>query len=329
MELVGARRDVAFAVEQFGYSERAACKLMGVDRSTYRYGARPDRNAKLRAALLELAKQKPRYGYRRLWALLTRRGFSVSPKRVYRLYRQEHLAVRRLKRKRVQRVAPPRPELVRANQEWALDFVSDSLASGRGIRFLTVIDSYTRECPAIEVAGSIPSRRVTRTLERVIATRDVPSSRRCDNGPEFTSRHFLSWCEERGIVVHHIQPGRPMQNGHSESFNGRFRDEFLNANWFITMPGTRTMTEAWRTDYNTLRPHSSLGYQTPEEFARACSEPTSGMTVIPPDRPPAFPDSRTVLAGKGSPSAAADAAPLPAPRGSAPGRVQRRAAPAG
>ena len=283
MELVGARRDAALAIEQFGYSERAACKLKGVDRSTYRYGARPDRNAKLRKALVELARQKPRYGYRRLWALLTRRGFKANAKRVYRLYRQEHLAVRRLKRKRIQRVAQQRPELMKANQEWALDFVSDSLASGRGIRFLTLVDSFTRECPAIEVDSSLPSRRVTRILERVIGIRGVPSSLRCDNGPEFTSRHFLGWCEERGIELNHIQPGRPMQNAHSESFNGRLRDEFLNASWFRTLSDTRRMTEAWRHDYNTQRPHSSLNYQTPAEFARARSEPTSGMSELRKD----------------------------------------------
>jgi putative transposase len=329
VELVGVRCDVAFVVEKFGYSERAACKLVGIERSSYRYSPKPDRNDRLRSDLLEVAKQKPRYGYRRLWVLLQRRGWNANVKRVYRLYRQEHLAVRRLRRKRIQRVATPATLISRPNQEWALDFVSDSLGSGRGIRCLTMVDSYTRECPAIEVDGSLSSRRVTRTLDKVIEVRGVPASLRCDNGPEFTSRHFVGWCEERGINLVHIQPGKPMQNGHSESFNGRFRDEFLNATWFSNIFDARSKTEQWRKEYNSERPHSSLAYRTPAEFAADCSELTSGMFVIPPGRPPTLPDSRTVLAGKGTPSAAPDGAPLPAVRGSASSRSQRRAAPAG
>lgn len=234
----------------FGYSERAACKLIGIERSTYRYGARPDRNAQLRAELVEAAKQKPRYGYRRLWALLVRRGRAVNAKRIYRLYRQEHLAVRRLARKRLQRTGAPRPQVMRPNQEWALDFVADGLASGRGIRLLTVVDSFTRECIAIEVDSSLSSRRVTRALEEAIAVRGLPMAIRCDNGPEFTSRHFAAWCEQQKIALVHIDPGKPMQNGHSESFNGRLRDEFLNATWFISLPDARQKTEAWRQEYN-------------------------------------------------------------------------------
>lgn len=222
---MSARRDAAFVMAEFAYSERQACKLLDLDRSSYRYQARPDRNGELREELITLARQKPRYGYRRLWALLSKRGRKVNVKRVYRLYRQEHLAVRRLKRKRLQRTAPVNAMLMAPNQEWALDFVSDGIASGRGIRILTVVDGFTRECPAIEVGMSLGSRRVTRVLERVIAERGVPKSLRCDNGPEFTSRHFLGWCEERGIALVHIQPGKPMQNGYLESFNGRLRDE--------------------------------------------------------------------------------------------------------
>lgn len=309
---------------EYGYSERAACKLIGMDRSTYRYGPRPDRNVKLRSDLVEAARQKPRYGYRRLWALLTRRGWQANPKRIYRLYRQENLAVRRLRRKRIQRGTTPPPLIARPNQEWALDFVSDALASGRGIRFLTIVDSYTRECPAIEVDGSLSSRRVTRVLERVIAERGTPASIRCDNGPEFTSRHFVAWCEEHSIRLVHIQPGKPMQNPHSESFNGRFRDEFLNANWFVNLPDTRTRTESWRTEYNRERPHSSLAYRTPAEFAAECSNAlaqssglTSGTSVVPPGRPPTLP----VVAEPCSPArvrfAAPVGAPLPAVRASA------------
>lgn len=227
---MSARRDVAFVMAGFAYSERQACKLLDLDRSSYRYESRPDRNIELREELITLARQKPRYGCRRLWALLSKRGHNVNVKRVYRLYRQEHLAVRRLKRKRLERMAPVNAMPTAPNQEWALDFVSDGIANGRGIRILTVVDGFTRECPAIEVGVSLGSRRVTRVLERGIAERGTPQSLRCDNGPEFTSRHFIGWCEERGIALVHIQPGKPMQNGYLESFNGRLRDECLNAN---------------------------------------------------------------------------------------------------
>src|SRR5580700_705869 len=267
------RKDVAFAAQQFEVSERRACKLLGMDRGSYRYEPRPDRNASLREALVWLAKQKPRYGYRRLHALLTKRDHSASVMRIYRLYRAEGLAVRRLKRKRLARVAVA-SHLVRSNQEWALDFACDTLATGRGIRVLAVVDAFTRENLSLEVDTSLSSRRVTRSLEGVIERRGKPEAIRCDNGPEFTSRHFLGWCEERKIQLIHIQPGRPMQNGRVESFNGRFRDECLNANWFPTLMEAQQKVERWRSEYNMERPHSSLGYLTPVEFAdRAPSPP--------------------------------------------------------
>jgi putative transposase len=233
VELAGMRNDVAFACVQFGVSERRACKLLALDRSSYRYEPRPDRNVELRQELVNLARQKPRYGYRRLHALVERREFRASAQRVYRLYRAEGLMVRRLRRKRLSRV-PVASHLVRPNQEWALDFVSDSLATGRGIRVLAIVDSFTRENLSLETDTSLSSRRVTRSLEAVVERRGKPETIRCDNGPELTSRHFLSWCEERKIQLIHIQPGRPMQNGPVESFNGRLRDECLNANWFRT-----------------------------------------------------------------------------------------------
>jgi putative transposase len=282
---VSARRDVALLMAEHQLSERHACKLLELDRSTYRYEPRPDRNGELREALVALARQKTRYGYRRLWAILTRRGWKVNEKRIYRLYREEGLMVRRLKRKRVARERSAEVLLSAPNQEWALDFVSDALATGRGLRGLTILDSYTRVSPAIEVATGICSRKVTRTLERIIGERGKPQALRCDNGPEFTSRHFLGWCEEQGITVIHIQPGKPMQNGHVESFNGRLRDECLNANWFVNLADARRKIERWRNEYNTERPHSSLDYRTPEEFAKTCSELTSRMAATPPSRP--------------------------------------------
>ncbi len=230
---MSTRRDVALVMAEHGLAERYACKLLEVDRSTYRYEPRPDRNAKLREALLLLAKQQPRYGYRRLWALLMRQGWEVDVKRVHRLYKAEGLMVRRLKRKRLTTTVASNPLLVRPNQEWAMDFVSDALTTGRALRTFTLIDSYTKESLAIEVNTGISSRQVTRVLERVIAERGVPGAIRCDNGPEFMSLYFIEWCKDHGVSVVHIQPGKPVQNSHIESFNGRFRDECLNSNLFV------------------------------------------------------------------------------------------------
>jgi len=162
---------VTFVMTGYGFSERQACKLLDLDRSSFRYESRPDRNAALRQEIVTLARQKPRYGYRRLWALLSRQGRAVNVKRVYRLYREQGLAVRRLRRKKLTRGAAPDPVLTAPNQQWALDFVSDGLATGRGLRALTVVDSFTRECPAIEVNTGLSARHVTRVLERVIEQR--------------------------------------------------------------------------------------------------------------------------------------------------------------
>ena len=299
------------------YSERRACKLLSMDRTTYRYQPRPDHNAELREKLIALARQKPRYGYRRLCALLERDGSKASAQRVYRIYSAEHLAVRRLKRKRLVRPAPETALLTRSNQEWAIDFVADGLATGRGLRMLTVVDSFTRECPAIEVDTGLSSRRVTRVLDWVMEQRGKPEVIRCDNGPEFTSRHFLVWCEEKGISLLHIQPGKPMQNGHVESFNGRFRDECLNHNWFTTLADAREKIERWRMEYNEERPHSSLAYRTPEEFAKAYSELTNrmGLTAPIPTEPPAAGErSQSGTHGQGFADAAPKAgAPLTVP----------------
>jgi len=252
---------------EYGLSERRACKLLEVERSSYRYEPQVDSNAHLREELVALAKQKPRYGYRRLGVMLARRGWRVNHKRLYRLYSEEHLAVRRLKRKRLARAAMPIADLRQANQEWSMDFVQDGLVTGRAVRVLTVVDSFTRECLALEADSCLSSRRVTRVLDWIIEQRGKPATVRCDNGPEFTSRHLLGWVEEQGIRLIHIQPGRPMQNGRVESFNGRLRDECLNATAFHSITEARSKIEAWRIEYNQDRPHSSLGYLTPQAFA--------------------------------------------------------------
>jgi putative transposase len=185
--------------------------------------------------------------------------------------------VRRTKRKRLERAAPVKALLTAPYKQRGLDFVSDAVASGRGFRILTVVDGFTRECPALEVGISLGSRRVTRVQERVIAERGAPQTLRCDNGPEFTSRHIIGWCEQRGIRLVHIEPGSSVQNGSVESFNGRFRDECLNANWFLHIGDAKQKIEQWRMEYNEERPHSSLAYSTPGEYPEACSELTSRM----------------------------------------------------
>ena len=183
-----------------------------MDRGSYRYEPRPDRNAELREELVKLARQKPRYGYRRLHAVLERRGHAVNVKRVYRLYAEQGLAVRRRRRKRLVREQLIGARLIRANQEWAMDFIVDGLANGRMIRILSVVDAFTRECLVLEADTSLGSSRVTRALDRLIEQRGQPENVRSDNGPEFTSRRMLGWTEEHKIHLIHTPPGRPMQN---------------------------------------------------------------------------------------------------------------------
>lgn len=263
-----------------GLSERRACRLLELDRGSYRYAAVPDRNAELRGKLVDLARQKPRYGYRRLHVLLVRRGFVVNVKRVYRLYHEEGLMVRRQRRKRLVRCLPASSRLLRANQEWAIDFIVDGLASGRMIRILSVVDAYTRECLALEADTSLGSGRVIRVLERLMIERGTPENLRSDNGPEFTSRRMIGWAEDRKLTLVHIQPGRPMQNGHVESFHGRLRDECLNAHWFRTLQDVRRTLEDWRQEYNCERPHSGLDYMTPQEFRQKAVGNDGGTAAL-------------------------------------------------
>ncbi len=223
----------------------------------------------LRERRMEAAREKPRWGYRRLQIVLDQTGEHVNHKRVYRVYREAGLMIRRKVRKRLRRQGSPRLVLDGPNQEWALDFVQDAAESGRKFRALSVVDPYTRECLALEVDTSMGSRRVTRVLEAIMAERGVPQAIRVDNGPEFTARHFLAWCLERKIELVHIEPGKPVQNAHVESFHGKLRDECLNASWFQNLFDARRKITAWRKEYNEERPHSSLGYRTPAEFARA------------------------------------------------------------
>lgn len=262
------RQAVGFLRAAFGASQRRICKLVGIGRSSCRYQSKKEEPVELLSDLRALAAERPRFGYRRLHVLLARRGHRVNHKRVYRLYRTENLAVRRKKRKRIAaqiRTVPAPPQ--RPNERWSIDFVSDALGNGRRFRALTVVDDFTRECLAIEVDTSLPGARVARALEQLVVERGAPATIISDNGPEFTGAAMDSWSAQRGIHQHFIRPGKPMENGYIESFNGKFRDECLSGNWFINLADARARIGAWKEDYNSIRPHSSLGNRTPEEFA--------------------------------------------------------------
>ncbi|MGH8673560.1 MAG: IS3 family transposase [Burkholderiales bacterium] len=241
-----------------------------MSRSLYRYRSRMGPCTALRERIGEIAAQKRRCGYRRVYLRLRREGWVVNRKRVYRLYREAGLAVRRRKRKRIGPFErKPMPKPLRANLSWSMDFVSDGLADGRRLRCLTIVDDCTRECVAIAVDTSITGSRVKAVLERLAETRGLPNSITVDHGPEFEGQVLDAWAYQRQAQLSFIRPGKPNENAYIESFNGKFRDECLNENWFMTMAQARRIIEHWRIEYNTERPHSSLGDLTPQEFAES------------------------------------------------------------
>lgn len=249
-------------------SERRACRVIGADRKSMRYRSTRDDDAALREKLRELANQRRRFGYRRLHILLRRKGVMINRKKTQRLYREEGLAVRRRRsRKRAVGTRAPAPVLALPNQRWSLDFVHDQMASGRRFRVLNIVDDVTRECLAAVPDTSISGRRVVRELTDLIAQRGKPGMIVSDNGTELTSNAVLAWCGEMGVEWHYITPGKPMENGFSESFNGRMRDELLNETLFLSLAHARVEIATWVDDYNRERPHSSLGYETPAAFA--------------------------------------------------------------
>jgi putative transposase len=259
---------VTWAIQEKSYSQRRACGLVGLHPKTYRYASKRTGDEGLRAKLRELASQRRRFGYRRLGLMLERQGIKLSPKKLYRLYKEERLTVRkRGGRKRALGTRAPMAIPQNPNLRWSLDFVMDTLASGRRFRILTVVDDFTRECLTLVPDTSLTAPRVVRELDRIIETRACPRMIVSDNGTEFTSNAILAWQQERDIEWHYIAPGKPMQNGFVESFNGRLRDECLNEHLFANLNEARQIIEAWRIDYNTNRPHSSLDGLTPTEFA--------------------------------------------------------------
>jgi putative transposase len=267
---VQRRRAVRAIRENLAISERQACAIAKCNRRMFRYKSRKITNdAALRSRLEELAAERRRFGYRRLHVLIRRDGFVVNHKRLRRVYREANLQVRKRVRRRVALGrGNPAPVVSTMNERWSLDFVHDTLASGRRIRALTIVDDFTHESPAIEVDTSLSGERVTRVLDEVGRVRGFPKIIVMDNGPELTSLAMLRWAADRGIQLHHIAPGKPTQNAFIESFNGKFRDECLNEHAFESLAEAREIIEAWRLDYNANRPHSSLDNRTPEEFVR-------------------------------------------------------------
>ena len=243
---------------------------MGLSRDSYRH--EPEVSAQTQALcgrIVEITHQRRRFGYRRVHDLLRPEFPGVNHKRVYRLYRNANLAVRKRKKaKRPMHERVPLQLATRVNQVWSMDFASDSLSNGRRLKYLTVADDFSHECVDIAVDYGISGQYVTRLLDQAALFRGYPQVVRTDNGPEFTSRAFLAWAQSHGIRHILIQPGRPMQNGYIESFNGKFRDEHLNEHWFQTLQQARSALASWRQDYNEIRPHSSLGRITPAQFAQ-------------------------------------------------------------
>ena len=270
---------------------RRACGVLKLPESTFRYRSCRKEPKGLRERLLELAAERPRFGYRRLHVLLVREGWAINHKRIQRMYREEKLAVRRKRRKRVAQTArKPRVLPEQPNERWSMDFMADSLATGRAFRTLNVVDDFSRECVAIEVDSSLSGERVTRVLDQVIERRGKPDSLVMDNGPEFAGRALDAWAYRRGIQLDFIRPGKPIENCFVESFNGKFRDECLNQHWFTSLRDARLAIEAWRRDYNRVRPHSSLGNLPPRVYAEGAGlRPTALQSTSAPPVSPTHP----------------------------------------
>lgn len=273
------REAVACLTQDYEVSQRRACQVVGCCRMTIRYASvRPD-DAMLRDRMKAIAHERRRFGYRRIHVLLKREGVAVNHKRLFRLYREEKLCVRkRGGRKRAIGTRAPMLVPMSPNQRWSLDFVSDQLTDGRRFRVLTVVDDCTRECLALVADTSLSGLRVARELNQLITKRGKPKMVVSDNGTELTSNAILSWADETRVEWHYIAPGKPMQNGYIESFNGRLRDEKLNETLFTTLHQVRVELAQWRNDYNHQRPHSGIGWLTPSEFARTAT-PAQAMAL--------------------------------------------------
>ena len=260
-------------------SERRACRVIGICRSSHRYRSQRRDDRALRMRILEIAETRVRYGYRRVHVVLRREGWRVNHKRTYRIYCEEGLNLRRKRPRRhvtgSRRMARPVAECL--NAYWSMDFVIDSLFDGHRFRALTIVDNYSRECLAIEAGQSMTGAEVAAVIERLAKERGAPDRIQCDNESEFISRVLDKWAYENGVTMDFSRPGKPMDNAMIESFNGTFRDECLNVNWFLSMEDAREKIEKWRKDYNEFRPHSSLGDLTPRQFVDKFSSRIQGQ----------------------------------------------------
>lgn len=274
MVSVQARRRAVFFAKKRGISFRRGCALLKVSRSSLNYESRlAKKDAPVVARMRELASENPRYGYRRIRVLLGRENHTMGPKRAHRLWRKSGLQVpKKRPRRRVSGTVPRPLPPSGPNESWAYDFVHDTCANGEPLRCLTVVDEFTREALAIDVAGSFRSRRVIDVLTRLMSARGAPQRLRSDNGPEFVATAVQTWLSEAGVSTVYSEPGKPWQNGTNESFNGKFRDECLDAEWFPNRRIARVLIEAFRVKYNEYRPHSSLGDRTPSEYRRWLEE---------------------------------------------------------
>lgn len=262
------REAVGYLVEEEQLSNRKACKLIGISRSSYQYKHKPKDDIEVQTALTALTNKHAAIGYWQCCYRLWNKGYSWNHKRIYRVYTDMKLNIRRRAKKRLpERIKQPLEQATAPNQTWSIDFMSDSLVDGRKFRMLNVMDDFNRESLAIEVDTSLPSLRVIRVLEKLIAQRGKPLHIRTDNGPEFISHKLQQWCEYHNITLQYIQPGKPTQNAYIERKNGSIRRELLNAYLFYSLTEVRSMSEEWRIDYNTERPHKSLGYLSPVRFA--------------------------------------------------------------
>lgn len=255
---------------------------MDISMSSYYYTSKPRNDEALRTALKDLAARRRRWGYRMLMMKLRREGFADNHKRIFRVYQEEGLQVPMRKKRKAALWRGEKPEpSTRRNDRWSMDFMSDQLADGRRIRTLNIVDDHTRECLAIEVDSSLSGSRVCRVLDRLVAERGHPKRLLTDNGPEFTSKALDRWGYEHCVELQFIQPGKPVQNAFVESFNGTMRNECLNEHWFLDLDDAKELIEAWRVDYNTERPHSSLDGMTPGEFATAAQTPLRPTASAP------------------------------------------------
>jgi putative transposase len=284
----GQRRQAVRQVcERFGVSERRACRVLGQHRSTQRQQPKArEAEQRLVARMLELVRKHPRFGYRRIWALLRREGWRVNRKRVYRLWRRQGLKVPRKQRKK-RRLGSSANSCTRRparhkDHVWAWDFLHDRTSGGGPLKWFTLVDEYTRECLALEVGRGMTAGAVGAALAGVVRERGAPAHVRSDNGPEFIARAIRSWMSAAGLGALYIAPGAPWENGYAESFNSKVRDELLNAEEFASVLEARVLGKEWKRGYNHERPHSSLGYRTPAEFGASC--PRADSAKPPPSR---------------------------------------------